>query len=246
MGTTLVSYSSKDRAFVSKLATDFKNAGHDIWLDIWNITGQTSFFWDEIQAAIDSCSHFVFVISPDSLDPYSDSLKELYYALSLKPTPVIILVICEACPINYSTLPMVISPNRYQIHDFTKTPYDIMLQQVLIALEPALSTPNNIVNIRKSIFTELDFEGLGDLIKRSGRANGAPARTALCNSIGIDPGEVDVNGNDIDFSINFVAFIYRTGNFSALGRICDLLQPLLHGSLKMQLEMLCVKIRNLT
>lgn len=246
MGTVLISYSSKDRVFALRLATDLTNIGHNLWIDIWNLTGQTPFFWDEIQNAIHTCSYFLFIISPDSLDPYSGALKELYYALSLKPSPIITLTVAENRPVSYSILPLVISPNYYQIYDFTKQTYDDMFKRLSSALHPALTTINPVRGtLFKAIFTEGDFEELADLLKRSGRVSGNPARTALCNSLGIDPGEIDITGNDRDFSINFIAYIYRSGNLTALDTLCKSLISLLHGILKLKLEKLHDKINNL-
>src|SRR5258707_2868273 len=62
----LVSYSSKDRDFVVRLAEDLQKAGHDVWLDTWKITGRKP-YWSEIQEGIESCSHFIFAVSPDSI-----------------------------------------------------------------------------------------------------------------------------------------------------------------------------------
>jgi hypothetical protein len=246
MGTVFTSYRSTDRAFVIKLVTELKNAGHDVWFDQWSLTGKTSFFWNEIQSGIDSCSHFLFVISPDSLDPYSGALKELYYALSLRPNPVIILAVAEARPVEFSAFPLVISPNLYQVHDFANHPYDSMLQRILEALEPALSTANPLPTaVPKAIFTEMEFGELGDLIARSGRVDGDEARRGLCNTLGIYPRQVAINGTDIDFAVNFTAYLYRTGNFTALRKICDLIGKVLYGDFKDQLNNLRTLINNL-
>ncbi|MCC7209733.1 MAG: toll/interleukin-1 receptor domain-containing protein [Anaerolineae bacterium] len=138
MGHAFVSYSSKDRDFVLNLAGDLKAAGCDLWLDRWNIVGRDP-FWDEIQAGIEGCSHFIFVISPDSIDRHSGALTELLHAASLQPPPIIVPVMARETP--YQKLPIVVSPGKYQIHDFTRQPYEDCVERVTRTLQTnALTT----------------------------------------------------------------------------------------------------------
>jgi hypothetical protein len=131
MGYIFVSYSSKDRDFATQLAQDLNQAGYETWLDQGKITGREP-YWDEIQGGVEGCSHFLFIISPDSILRDSGARKELYHAASLKPSPLIIPVMARATP--YDKLPILISPGELQIHDFVGRPYDVMLQHVLTAL----------------------------------------------------------------------------------------------------------------
>ncbi len=87
MDYVFISYSSEDRPFTLRLAEDLQRKGQEIWLDQWKITGRRP-YWDEVQAGIEGCSHFIFVISPDSIVQGSGARRELYHAAGLKPMPV--------------------------------------------------------------------------------------------------------------------------------------------------------------
>jgi hypothetical protein len=128
VGYTFVSYSSKDRDFVLRMADDLKAQGCDLWVDRWNIVGRDP-FWDEIQAGIEGCSHFLFVISPDSIDRTSGAYTELLHVASLRPAPIIVPVMARATP--YEKLPIVVSPGKYQIH----LPYDQTVARVANTLK---------------------------------------------------------------------------------------------------------------
>ncbi len=126
-----ISYSSADRDFVLRLANDLVKAGYEAWLDVWKISGRMP-YWDEIQAGIEGCSHFLFLISPDSLAESSGARDELYHAAGLKPRPIFIPAMVQEYP--YDKLPIVISAGRYQIQDFTRQSYDVVLSNILNAL----------------------------------------------------------------------------------------------------------------
>jgi hypothetical protein len=245
MGTIFVSYSSKDIDFVESLATKLRDSGYSIWYDKWNIMGQSSFFWDEIQEGIDKCTHFLFILSPHSLNPYGGALKELYYATGLNPPPQVILTVALPETIDYQKLPMIISANRYQIYDFTKALYSDIFIKLCVALEPALQQPSLIrhTSIIKP-FIEADFEEFADLIKRSGRAD-PQARRAFCLVMGIDPGDIIfiTNTTDRDFSILLTAYLYGTGNFLALIKICQEIERYIFGAYKEQLNSLLIKLK---
>lgn len=130
-----ISYSSKDEEFVLKLATSLQSRHLNIWLDKWNITGHLP-FWDEVQEAIEQCSHFIFVVSPHSLARGSAPLLELYHAASLRPVPLIIPVVAQRA----EKLPIVISAGIYQFHDFVNQPYEKALAGVIEALHSNLPT----------------------------------------------------------------------------------------------------------
>src|SRR4051812_18673086 len=131
MANIFISYSSKDREFALHLADDLRSAGHEIWMDVSKITGREP-YWDEIQEGIESCSHFLFVVSPDSIERQSGARKELYHAANLEKVPLIVPVMARPVPLR--SLPMLISPGEYQIHNFTTQPYDAALAQVERAL----------------------------------------------------------------------------------------------------------------
>jgi len=65
-GSVFISYSRKDKAFVTKLNDALDNAGVRAWVD-WEGIELASDWMETISAAIKSHDTFIFVISPDSL-----------------------------------------------------------------------------------------------------------------------------------------------------------------------------------
>jgi formylglycine-generating enzyme required for sulfatase activity len=127
--SVFISYSSKDRSFVLQLANDLKVQGFTIWLDVWNIKGRQP-YWQEIEAGVESCTHCLFVISPDSIEPGCGARDELAHAKHKKKK----LVVLMARAVDYNSLPIEITPGRYQIHDFTRLTYAEGLHRVTDAL----------------------------------------------------------------------------------------------------------------
>jgi WD40 repeat protein len=66
MTDIFISYSRKDKAFVTRLFEALESAGRDVWLDVKRIP-PTAEWMAEISRSIESANDFVFVISPDSL-----------------------------------------------------------------------------------------------------------------------------------------------------------------------------------
>ncbi|MEP7286575.1 MAG: SUMF1/EgtB/PvdO family nonheme iron enzyme [Chloroflexota bacterium] len=132
-----ISYSSKDRDFAVKLAEDLKRDGFNVWLDSWEIKGRQP-YWTEIQEGLEACSHFLFIISPDSIDPNGGAVIELFHATGLKRRPIIVPVMARSTP--YDDLPILISPGRLQIHDCVRHPYAEMLPKIEDALGKAAPT----------------------------------------------------------------------------------------------------------
>jgi hypothetical protein len=132
MAKLFLSYSSKDRDFVMRLAEDLKRAGYEVWLDRWKISGRQP-YWDEIQTGIESCTHFLFIVSPDSIEKTSGARKELYHAGGLKPSPQIVPIMMRDTP--YNRFPILISPGEYQIHDFVNLPYQTAFGDVIEAIQ---------------------------------------------------------------------------------------------------------------
>lgn len=135
MGYAFISYSSTDREFVLRMAEDLQRLGCELWLDRWNIIGRDP-YWDEIQTGIEGSTHFLFVISPDSIDRTSGAYTELLHAASLRPAPIIVPVMARETP--YGKLPIVVSPGKYQIHDFAHQPYDQTVVRVANTLKSNL------------------------------------------------------------------------------------------------------------
>jgi len=249
MSYSFISYSRKDQDFVLRLADSLTDAGCPIWLDVRSITGREP-FWLEIQAAIENSAFFLFVISPDSIDPTSGAFKELCHATTLKSLTIIPVM---ARAVEYSKLPIPITPGMYQIHDFTRAPYDAVLARVLAALS-APAAGNNLRQMPnqtgQDLFQDilrastLDAAELADLVVRSGRAD-ASARTALCIEIGLSPADVSfLEGAARSFALNLVQHLVDTDNWRALDRLCAALRrPLKDGAYAARLESLHQQVR---
>ncbi|HQV62974.1 MAG TPA: toll/interleukin-1 receptor domain-containing protein, partial [Anaerolineales bacterium] len=64
--TTFISYSRVNSDFAVNIAKDLRSAGFDIWLDQLDIP--TGSRWDdELEKALDRCSTFLIVLSPESI-----------------------------------------------------------------------------------------------------------------------------------------------------------------------------------
>jgi WD40 repeat protein len=61
-----LSYSRRDKAFLQQLDAAFRAINYDPWID-WDDIKPTEDWWAAIQAGIEGCSVFVFVLSPDSV-----------------------------------------------------------------------------------------------------------------------------------------------------------------------------------
>ena len=243
LGKLVISYSHSNKLFVDQLAATLQAAKIDLWRDKTSIIGNTGYLWDEIQSAIKDCTHFLFVASPSSLEAHSGALKELYYALGLRPTPILLLVIPSGVNLPYSELPLVIPSSRYLIHDFNKGNYTDIVTGVISAIKGA--TVDTIRKNPRAIFTELDIEPLADLLTRSGLVSGEAARRSTCRSVGLNPANIGLLGADRQFAVNFLSFLYQTANFGAMKRLCDRIDPLLYGQLHARLQDLCTRIQNL-
>ncbi|PJF30836.1 MAG: hypothetical protein CUN51_06530 [Candidatus Thermofonsia Clade 1 bacterium] len=133
MARVFLSYNSQDRPFILMLAEHLLRAEHDVWLDIWHISGHMP-YWEEIKAGIEQCTHFIFAISPESIKVNSGSRIELDHAAGLPPEsrPIIVPILVRKTDLN--SLPITISPGRLHIHDFVHKPHQAMISSVLHAL----------------------------------------------------------------------------------------------------------------
>ncbi|MEI6428573.1 MAG: toll/interleukin-1 receptor domain-containing protein, partial [Pseudanabaena sp. ELA607] len=66
MADVFISYSRKDKDFVSILYDAFERSQKKTWVD-WKNIPLTSDWWAEIEKGIEAADTFVFVISPDSI-----------------------------------------------------------------------------------------------------------------------------------------------------------------------------------
>jgi len=111
-----LSYSSKDRPFVSRLADDLEARGVKLWWDRHQQSGiKPSDDWERIlRAKLEEITHFVIMLTPHSVE--SDMVRaELQIASSSRPKKVLVPVLAQALKPN--TMPMQLVPLQYI--DFT-------------------------------------------------------------------------------------------------------------------------------
>ncbi len=241
MGYIFVSYSSKDAVFVEQLATDLKNYGYQVWLDKWQLNGQNPVFFNEIKKAIDSCSHFLFIITPSSLDASCWALRELFYATGLRPPPVPVLVVAPPVSVDYKDFPLVIPSNMYQVHDFSRNVYSDTISRLVEALKPSLSSLEIARQTRAAqIFDQTNFDELAGLLTNAGYVTDVSARSAFCSRLGLDAFVLpfSLDGGGMNFSATLVSHLYRVGDFDALERLCVILEDTLKGPQKIAVETL--------
>ena len=98
--SVFISYSSKDRSFVERLATDLRSRGLYVWFDQWELKVGDSLI-EKINAGIASHDYLVIVLSKKSVRSQW-VMKELNAALmkELKERRVVVLpILIEDCDI---------------------------------------------------------------------------------------------------------------------------------------------------
>ncbi len=111
-----LSYSSKDRPFVQRLAADLEARGVKLWWDRQKGSGiQPAADWERVlRAKLDEITHFVSLLTPNSVE--SNMVRaELQIASSYVPKKVLIPVLVQTLKPN--TMPMQLVPLQYM--DFT-------------------------------------------------------------------------------------------------------------------------------
>ncbi|MCA0457418.1 MAG: TIR domain-containing protein [Chloroflexi bacterium] len=71
-----ISYASKNRELVRKLAEDLNDLGHEVWFDRELSGGQQ--WWEEILNSIRDCDLFIFALTQESLDSRPCKLEYTY------------------------------------------------------------------------------------------------------------------------------------------------------------------------
>lgn len=117
---SFVSYAREDDDFVLQLAGDLKARGVPIWLDQWDI--QPGAKWHkEIEQALRECSHFLIVLSPDSVAS-GEVDNELQFALSRGK---------QIIPVVYRSCERPFRIHSLQYVDFSHGSYETSLSQLL-------------------------------------------------------------------------------------------------------------------
>lgn len=111
--TTFISYSRANSDFAVRLAKDLKASGHDIWLDQLDIPKGAR--WDdELEKALRTCSTFLILLSPESIQ--SQNVKdEIGYAIDAGKH--ILPIMIKQCEVPFRL-------RRFQYVDFTNEAHD--------------------------------------------------------------------------------------------------------------------------
>lgn len=106
-----ISYSSKDRAIVERMAANLNRLEHVVWFDQVLIGGQK--WWEEILRNLLDCDAFIFALSPDSMESEACKLERSYAAALDKA-----IVPVQLSDVTRSALPLEIGTR--QIVDYAK------------------------------------------------------------------------------------------------------------------------------
>lgn len=133
--STFISYSRADSGFAVRLAKDLKSASYDIWLDQLDIP--TGARWDdEVEIALEACTTFMIVLSPESLE--SQNVKdEIGYAIDSGK---------NILPIKIKSGDIPFRLRRFQYVDFSNQAYEDSLREI----KSLLSITGHLLNIKEA------------------------------------------------------------------------------------------------
>jgi len=138
MRTVFISYSSKNREFAEKLATDLRASGVGVWFDQWEIKVGDS-ITQKINDGIHDNDYLAVVLSPDSVA--SDWVKKEINAAMMKElnrrSVFVLPILYRDCKI-----PALIADKRYA--DFRKS-YQFGFSEVLQVLTPPEFEPEMVL-----------------------------------------------------------------------------------------------------
>jgi hypothetical protein len=81
-----LSYASEDKAVAEPIAFSLRGRGHEVFFDRDNLPPGKGYD-EHIESAVNDCETFVFLISPNSVEPGRYTLTELKFARSKWPSP---------------------------------------------------------------------------------------------------------------------------------------------------------------
>jgi WD40 repeat protein len=146
-----ISYSRKDRPFVSEFNKALENHNQDAWID-WEDIPFTAEWLKEIYAGIEAADTFVFVISPDSIS--SDTcILELDHAVTYNKR--LIPVICRE--VDATKVPFDIASLNW-IYFYGENSFEISFQGFINALETDLAYASAVSRL---LVRSLDWERKG-------------------------------------------------------------------------------------
>ena len=153
MNSVFMSYSSKDRGFASKLATDLKSGGLNVWFDQWELKVGDSLI-GKIGAAIKAQDFLIAILSKASVES-AWVMKELSTGLikELEERRVVVLpVVTEDCDI-----PTLLSD---KVHADFRRDYSSGLDKLLNAFPGRLFPSGISIQDRKNLATNISMKNI--------------------------------------------------------------------------------------
>jgi WD40 repeat protein len=129
-----ISYSRKDRSFVERLSEALKASGQDIWVDLQDIRPSEDWL-NAIHSAIEGADAFVFVVSPDSVDPNSICVQEIDHAVTHNKR--IIPIVCRPVDTRAISVPEAIGRLNW-VPFFDADGFELSVGQLVAAIETDL------------------------------------------------------------------------------------------------------------
>lgn len=129
-----ISYSRTDKEFAGKLVDSLTSLGHDVWIDVEDISAGTSWS-DAIQQALDTCEALLVIVTPISMASKNVADEWQYF---LNDSRLVIPLMLKDSPLPYRLSPL-------QFIDFRAAAYDKSLEQLHKALtisNAAINSPN--------------------------------------------------------------------------------------------------------
>ena len=157
MARIFLSYTSKDKSFVRRLATSLKKLDHEVWLDEWEVRVGDSIV-TKVEGAIERADFVVVVLSKNSTKSkwVETEWQSKYWDEIAKRKVMVLPVVVDNC-----SIPVLLRPKKYA--DF-RSDYEIGL----IAIEKSLEPPHDLSGIIRYYIDFVDIvEDWLDLFKNS-------------------------------------------------------------------------------
>lgn len=131
MAKLFISHSSKDKSFVTRLATDLREARHEPWLDEWQIHVGDCIV-KSISEGLDGSEYVIVVLSPNSIASgwVEREWAPLYWSEIASKRRCILPVLISEC-----SIPVLLRSRKYA--DFRGS-YSIGFAQLTNAIDPVL------------------------------------------------------------------------------------------------------------
>jgi len=130
MAKIFISYSSKDKEFAKKLASDLSKLKHNPWLDEWEIkVGEC--IPTKIEQAVSRADYVVVILSPNSVKSgWVDKEWKMKYWEEINKNKILVLpILIKDCEI-----PLLLKTKKYA--DFRNNNYSVGLVELMSSISP--------------------------------------------------------------------------------------------------------------